>query len=65
MSTPMCEKKNGCYTINAVRFCGTKENGLMAHFEISDSEQYIGIALTKKEAIDFCATIISKLNEKG
>lgn len=65
MSTIMYEKTNGCYTISARRFYGGKERGMLTTFEIGDSEHTIGIALTKKEAIDLCATIIQSLNELG
>ena len=65
MSTKIDRKENQCYHIEATRFYGGKEQGVMVQITIGDGEQFMCIALPKKEAIDFCAKTIASLNELG
>lgn len=65
MSTQIDLKQNDFYSINATRFSGGKEKGLMVQFTISDGSSYHCIVLNKRDAIDFCAKVIQSLNELG
>jgi hypothetical protein len=65
MSTEMSHKQNGCYSISAQRFYGGEKKGMMAMIAICNGDQSMCLSLTKQDVIDFCATIISMMNELG
>jgi hypothetical protein len=63
MSTKIDRKENQCYNIEATRFYGGEKQGVMVQITIGDGDQTMCIALPKRQAIDFCAKIITSLNE--